>query len=140
MRSILTKFYNFLKLPSILNKFQKLSAPSLLPRILLQIPFWIRERWNSQRCSTFQTLHPSILFQKFGAREGNLWIKSIRAHFWNSNSNSNFGPGPPVILTPSLHSTRWPIHQPLTHIVPSTAWSHLVVTPISSWPHLSDAG
>jgi hypothetical protein len=38
-RSILTNFYKFLKLSSILNQFQKLSAPSLLPGIVIQIPF-----------------------------------------------------------------------------------------------------
>jgi hypothetical protein len=86
------------------------STPSLLPWILIQISFSIRESCNSQSCSTLQTLRLSILFKKIRAREGNLLIKSIRDQFWNSNSNFGSGlavnrPLPLRLATPGSHAS-----------------------------------
>jgi hypothetical protein len=52
-RSILTKFYKFLKLLGILNKFQMNSVLSLIPRIT-SAPYFISIFWSLERYSLEQ--------------------------------------------------------------------------------------
>jgi hypothetical protein len=130
-RSILTKFHKFLKLPSILNKFQMDSTPSLHPWIVIQITFRVRASSNNQSCYTLQIISPSILFQNFWAQEASIQPNQIQAVFNFWIPEFIFGLAHLSAVLPPSSTANWP------HLPPGPTYHPLFLYPLCALAHPS---